>query len=84
VIVQIGQLGTLQRTEKHPFLLSVEEVARQMGTNVETGLTARKIAELQKECPPNELEDGGGTVWHSILLKQLCNAMILVCMIRST
>jgi Na+-exporting ATPase len=75
---------TLQRTEKHPFLLSVEEVARQMGTNVETGLTARKIAELQKECPPNELEDGGGPVWHSILLKQLCNAMILVCMIRST
>jgi hypothetical protein len=75
---------TLQRTEKHPFLLSVEEVARQMGTNVGSGLTARKIAELQKECPPNELEDRGGTVWHSILLKQLCNAMILVCMIRST
>lgn len=78
------KMVTLQRTEKHPFLLSVEEVARQMGTDVETGLTARKITELQKECPPNELEDGGGTVWHSILLKQLCNAMILVCKIPST
>jgi Na+-exporting ATPase len=70
--------STRHRTLQHPFLLSVEDVVNQLGTNIETGLTARKVAELQKECPPNELEDGGGTVWHKILLKQIFNAMILV------
>lgn len=68
-------------TNRHPFLLSAEDAANQLGTNIETGLTARKVAELQKECRPNELEGGGGTVWHKILLKQISNAMILVCYI---
>jgi Na+-exporting ATPase len=67
------------RTTHHPFLLTVEDVARQMGTNLETGLTAEKVDGLQEECPPNELEGGGGTPWQKILLKQISNAMILVC-----
>ena len=66
------------RTERHPFLLSVGDVAKQMGTNIETGLTARKAAELQRECAPNELVGGGGIAWYKILTKQLSNAMILV------
>jgi Na+-exporting ATPase len=66
------------RTQRHPFLLSVDDVAKQLSTNIETGLAARKAAVLQKECPPNELEGGDGAVWHKILLKQICNAMILV------
>jgi Na+-exporting ATPase len=70
--------STRLRTEQHPFLLSVEDAAKQLGTNIQTGLTARKIAELRKECPPNELEGGDGTFWHKILLKQVSNAMILV------
>ena len=74
----VTKRSTCRRTQRHPFLLSVEDVVREMFTNIETGLTARKVAELQKECPPNELEDEGGTVWHKILLKQICNAMILV------
>ena len=66
-------------TERHPFLLSVEDVANQLETNIETGLTARKVAELQKNHPPNELEGGGGISWYKILIKQISNAMILVC-----
>lgn len=67
-----------ERTDKHPFLLTVEECARQLNTSIENGLTAQKVQELQRECPPNELDDGGGIAWHKILIKQLTNAMILV------
>jgi P-type Na+/K+ transporter len=69
---------TRQGTDRHPFLLSVEDVARQLGTNIETGLSARQVAELRNEFPPNELEGGGGVSWYKILLKQISNAMILV------
>lgn len=69
---------TTTRTDRHPFLLSVEDVAQQLGTSTETGLSARKVQELQKGNPQNELEGGGGTPWYSILLKQCSNAMILV------
>jgi len=67
-----------QGTDRHPFLLSVEEVARQLKTNIETGLSARQAVELRNEFPPNELEGGGGAAWHKILIKQISNAMILV------
>ena len=66
------------RTSSHPFLLPVNEVAKQLDSNIETGLTARRVAELQRECLPNELADGGGIAWYKILTKQLSNAMILV------
>lgn len=69
---------TRQVTDRHPFLLPVEDVARQLGTNIETGLSARQVVELRKEFPSNELEGGGGVSWHKILIKQCSNAMILV------
>jgi Na+-exporting ATPase len=69
---------TRQGTDRHPFMLSVEDVARQLGTNLETGLSARQVAELQNKVPPNELEGGGGVSWYKILVKQISNAMILV------
>jgi P-type Na+/K+ transporter len=69
---------TRQAIDRHPFLLSVEDVARQLGTNIETGLSARQVAELRNEFPPNELEGGGGVSWYKILIKQISNAMILV------
>lgn len=65
-------------SDKHPFLLSVEEVAAQLNTNTVTGLSARKVQELQRECPPNALEGGGGASAVEIFIKQLTNAMILV------
>ncbi|KAF4628235.1 hypothetical protein G7Y89_g9916 [Cudoniella acicularis] len=64
-------------TDKHPFLLSVEDVAQQLGTNIESGLTASSVSELQKSHPRNELEGGGGITWYKILIKQISNAMIL-------
>ncbi|CAG8978988.1 hypothetical protein HYALB_00011032 [Hymenoscyphus albidus] len=69
---------TSSRTTHHPFLLSIEDVATQLGTSIETGLSARRVQELQNSNPPNELEGGGGTPWYRILLKQCSNAMILV------
>ncbi|KAH8801718.1 P-type ATPase-like protein [Xylogone sp. PMI_703] len=63
---------------RHPFLLSVEDAAQQYGTNLETGLTTRKVRELQEKYPKNELQGGGGIPWYKIFLKQLINAMGLV------
>lgn len=63
---------------QHPFLLSIDDVARQYGTSLETGLTSRKVGELQKQYPKNELQGGGGIPWYKIFLKQLINAMGLV------
>lgn len=68
-------------TDRHPFLLAVDDVSQLLGTSIETGLTASKVAELQRTYPSNELEGGGGISWHKILIKQISNAMILV---RST
>lgn len=67
-----------QTTDRHPFLLSVQDVAQQLGTNIETGLSKRHVAELQKDHSRNELEGGQGIAWYKILIKQISNAMILV------
>jgi Na+-exporting ATPase len=67
-----------QRMERHPFLLSAEEVAQQLETNLENGLKNLKVQELQNKYSPNELQGGGGIAWYKILMKQISNAMILV------
>ncbi len=67
-----------QTTERHPFLLTAQDVAQQLATNIETGLSKRQVTDLQKGHPPNELEGGGGIAWYKILIKQMTNAMILV------
>ncbi len=69
---------TKQGTERHPFLLSIEDVAKELGTSIENGLTSAKVQQLQKEFPPNELEGRGSVAWYKILIKQITNAMILV------
>lgn len=63
---------------RHPFLLSVREVEQAAGTNVDSGLTSSRAAELQQTYPPNELDVGGSIAWYTIFIRQLCNAMILV------
>ncbi|KFY21078.1 hypothetical protein V493_07578, partial [Pseudogymnoascus sp. VKM F-4281 (FW-2241)] len=55
-----------------------DDVASQLGTNIETGLSAMRVAELKNEYPLNELEGGGGPNWTTLLMKQISNAMILV------
>ncbi|KAL6887366.1 cation transporting ATPase [Trichoderma longibrachiatum] len=63
---------------KHPFLLTVEETAQALGTNVDTGLTSEQVSALQAKYPKNELDVGGTIPWYSILAKQMLNAMIIV------
>lgn len=63
--------------EKHPFLLPAADVAAALKTNVDNGLTSTQVAQLQNEYPTNELDIQGSISWHSILAKQLFNAMIL-------
>lgn len=64
--------------ERHPFLLSVQEAADALGTNVDTGLSSAQVTELAEKYPPNELDIGGAIPWYTIFIRQLCNAMILV------
>ena len=65
--------------ERHPFLLTAQDVERALGTDLERGLSSTKVAQLQEIYPPNELDVGGAIPWYKIFLKQLFNAMILVC-----
>ncbi|KAL7627931.1 potassium/sodium eff [Parahypoxylon ruwenzoriense] len=64
--------------ECHPFLLTVQDVARALGTDLERGLSSAQVTQLQEQYPPNELDVGGAIPWYKIFLKQLFNAMILV------
>lgn len=63
---------------KHPFLLSAEETAQALRTDVDKGLTSAQVADLQQKYPKNELDVGEGIPWYSILTKQILNAMIIV------
>jgi len=63
---------------KHPFLLPSSDVAEQLGTNTEKGLSSTQVTELSQKYPKNELDIGGGIQWYTIFIRQLCNAMILV------
>lgn len=63
--------------DRHPFLLPSADVAAVLNTDIENGLTSVQVAQLKNEYPSNELEIEGSISWHSILAKQLFNAMIL-------
>ncbi|KAI5290801.1 Na+ ATPase [Ascosphaera aggregata] len=68
-----------QNYERHPFLLSVEKLAQDLGTHLEAGLQGdAKIQELQRQYGPNRLSGEGGPRWYTLLMKQISNAMILV------
>jgi P-type Na+/K+ transporter len=64
--------------ERHPYLLSVEDVAKTLGTDLDRGLSSAQVAELQQTYPQNILDVGGAIPWYKIFIKQLLNAMILV------
>ena len=63
---------------RHPFLLSLDEITEQLGTNVDTGLSRLKVQQSQHDYGPNKLKGEGVIQWYSILIKQISNAMILV------
>lgn len=64
--------------DRHPFLLPPADVAAALSTNIEHGLSSVQVAHLQQKYPRNELAMGETIAWHTILIKQICNAMILV------
>ena len=69
---------TRQLYPRHPFLLPLDEIVEQLGTNVETGLSRLKAQQSQHDYGPNKLKGEGVIQWYSILVKQISNAMILV------
>ena len=71
---------TTQEYPKHPFTQLSEEVITHLQTNDETGISPNQAQEAQKTYGPNKLEGEGGVKWHKVLLKQVSNAMILVCL----
>ena len=64
--------------ERHPFLLTFEDVAATLETDIDAGLTTAQVQERQSKYPKNELDVGGAVKWYSILIRQLFNAMIIV------
>ncbi|EGC41319.1 conserved hypothetical protein [Histoplasma capsulatum var. duboisii H88] len=73
-----------QGYEKHPFLLSVDEVGQILKTNTETGLPDVDVVKRQEEYGPNRLHGDGGPRWYALLGKQISNAMILIGVWRAT
>ncbi|KAI9758673.1 MAG: hypothetical protein M4579_002921 [Chaenotheca gracillima] len=67
-----------QEYSQHPFLLSVPQISEELGTNVETGLTASEASSLQQKYGSNKLDGEAGVQWYRVLFKQIANAMILV------
>ncbi|KAH7324900.1 P-type Na+-ATPase [Stachybotrys elegans] len=63
---------------KHPFLLSIEEAAKAIGTDIDKGLSPDQVKQLQDKYGPNELDVGDTVAWYRILGKQVFNAMIIV------
>lgn len=70
-----------QPFNQHPFLLSPAQVAVALDTSIDHGLDAAQVARKQQENPPNELLVQGSIAWHTILIRQLCNAMIIVSLV---
>lgn len=68
---------------KHPFLLSIEETAKALGTDVDKGLTTAQVTTAQEKYPLNELDVGGTIPWYKIMTKQVLNAMIIVSIVPS-
>ncbi|KAK7054190.1 calcium-transporting ATPase [Favolaschia claudopus] len=69
---------TLYNYPKHPFLLSAEDVAQALSTDLDKGLSTKQVDDLHNMYPKNEFDVGGTVSWYTILSKQIFNAMILV------
>ncbi len=63
---------------RHPFLLSAQEVAESLETHLDRGLSVNQVTQASQKYPPNELQVSGAISWHTIFIRQLFNAMVLV------
>lgn len=67
-----------QNYTRQPFLLPVDDILKQLETNIETGLTSAQVKQYQERYGVNKLDGDGGVPWYALLMKQIANAMILV------
>ncbi|KAL8770141.1 MAG: hypothetical protein Q9194_005248 [Teloschistes cf. exilis] len=67
-----------QEYPKHPFISTARDILDQLQTNDEVGLDRSTVQEAQEKYGPNKLEGEGVVQWHTVLVKQISNAMILV------
>jgi P-type Na+/K+ transporter len=67
-----------QSYPRQPFLLSVDEVLRHLGTDQDLGLSSAQVQQYRRKYGENEIEGERGVKWYSLLMKQVSNAMILV------
>ena len=63
---------------RHPFLLSAQDVAAELQTDIDKGLTKTQVQEQQGQHPEHELDVGGAIPWYKILTKRLFSATIIV------
>ncbi|KAK6380167.1 P-type ATPase [Exophiala oligosperma] len=63
---------------KPAHALGVEEIARELDTDISNGLRAQEARQRLEQYGRNELDDGPGVQPLKILLRQVANAMMLV------
>lgn len=73
-----AEAGAAPQLSKPAYLLSIDEVVRELGTNPDDGLTAADAQARLAAAGLNELESGGGISPLRILAGQIFNAMVLV------
>src|SRR5690606_1612480 len=73
------QSGKMAKTEtvaveitKPPYKLSPEQVAQELETNLETGLTDVQAKHKLDKYGPNKLDGGEGVAVWEVLFKQVC------------
>jgi Na+-exporting ATPase len=60
--------------------LRYEDVLRELSVNPDEGLTLAEAKRRLEQYGPNELEGGEGVSIVKIVIRQIANAMILVCL----
>ncbi|RDW81309.1 cation-translocating P-type ATPase [Aspergillus mulundensis] len=60
------------------YCLPFDDVLRELGTNVDEGLTKDEAARRLQQYGPNQLDEGEGVSVVKILVRQVANAMMLV------
>ncbi|CUS14038.1 unnamed protein product [Tuber aestivum] len=63
---------------KPPYQLSADEVAQELGTNLETGLSPSQAKQNLGQYGENKLEGGEGVPMWKVFIKQISNAMVLI------
>jgi len=58
-----------------PYQLSADEVAQELGTNIETGLSPSQAKQNLDQYGENKLEGGEGVPVWKVFIKQVSNAM---------